>query len=143
VLANHATFASARLARIGDDLPRASAGSAGARDAEEALLVPKLSAPPTGCTRNRLLALRDAAAAAGVAGVRLAHRNFHALTKNGIAQLDSQIGAQIGAALRARAPSRRASAECLAETEEVAEYLTEVLEGRWIEAARARAAESG
>lgn len=65
------------------------------------------------------------------------HRNFRFRAENGFFEFQGQVFAQIGTALRAApAPSAPSSAKEIAETEEVAEDVAEILEHTRIEARR-------
>src|SRR5260370_32543625 len=67
--AQHAAFAFALRARIGDYTARALAGWAGSSDAEEALLIPDLASPVARSAGNRSFAGRRAGSAARVAAL--------------------------------------------------------------------------
>ena len=127
-LAQNPAFAFALRTRIGDYAARALASGTGARNTEEALLIPNLSAASAGAAGDGSFARRCAGATALFAAFMAAHRDFGFGAKDGFFEFQIDIFAQIGAALGAAALAR-ASPKNLAQAKEVAENIAEILDG--------------
>src|ERR1700724_359253 len=102
-LAQQAAFAFTFRAGIGDYAARALASWAGSSDAEEALLIPHLTAPIARPAGDRSFAGRRTIPAARVAGLMAAHTHLLIGAENRLLKFEMQIFAKIGSALRAAA----------------------------------------
>ena len=144
-LTEDAAIAFALRAGIGNDGACSLAGRAGTRDREEALLVTNLAFALAGAAGDWCFAGRRACAVAGFAGFVTADSDLGVRTENCLLEFESQVFAKIGATLRARtAGAAAASGKHVAEAEELAKDLAEILEGIRIEAAAgASGADSG
>src|SRR5580704_16296799 len=140
-LPENAAIALTFRARVGNDGTRALAGWAGARDREEFLLVADLAFTLAGAAADRSFSGRSACSVAGLAGLMAAHRDLSVRPKDCLFKFEGQVFAQIGTALCTRTAAPAAPAAHIAESEELAENFTEVLEGIGIKAT-ARAATS-
>src|SRR5271157_2420651 len=135
-LACDASMTFALVAGMDDQLARALAGAACPRDGEEALLIAHLSAAATSSAIDGRLAGRCAASFALVALFHPADLHLLANTEDGFLEFEGEIFAQIGATLCARAPATASlPAEHVAESEEVAEDVLEIVEYRGVESA--------
>jgi hypothetical protein len=138
-LAQQAAFAFTLRTWIGDYAARALAGWAGSSDAEEALLIPHLTAPIARPATDRSLAGRRTVPAASVAGLMAADIHFLIGAEDRFVKFEMQVFAQIGSALGAAATTS-ALAEHVTKTENVAEDVAEILEDGGIKSGRTRAA---
>src|SRR5271157_278535 len=135
-LARDASMTFALVAGIDNQLARALAGAACPRDGEEALLIAHLSAAATSRAIDGRLAGRCAASFTLVALFHPADLHLLADTEDGFLEFEGEIFAQIGATLCARAPATASlPAEHVAESEEVAEDVLEIVEYRGVESA--------
>jgi hypothetical protein len=137
-----ASGAMARRAGCGDDLARAAALGAGARDGEEALLISQLAAAVAGRAGARPRALGRPRSAAGVARLRAGDLDRGLGALRALLERDLEVVAKVGAAL-GPAAAARAAAEQIAEAENIAktsEDVAEVGEYGWIESSAPAAA---
>lgn len=143
-LAQNPAFALALGAGIGDHASRALAGGASTSDAEETLLIPNLSAALAGAAGGWTFSGGRTGTLTILAGLMAADRDFLFHAKESFLKFESQVFAQISPALHSAAAAS-AAAEHIAESEEFAEDVAEVLEHTGIEsgALRSCAAESG
>src|SRR3989454_6057702 len=125
-LVRHATRAAAPLARVGDDLSRATALRARPRDGEEALLEADLSLAAALRALTRRRARRRAGSVTGLAVLlsRDLDRRFCAARR--FLERDLEVVPQVGAALRSAAPA--AAAKQIPETEDVTKTAEDVFE---------------
>jgi hypothetical protein len=143
-LAQDSAFALALGARVGNHTAGALACRTSASDAEETLLIPDLSAAIAGAAggwtfsggRTRTLTI--------LAGLVAADRDFLFHAEESFLEFEGHVFAEIGAALNPAAAAST-TAEHIAETEELAEDVAEILEHTGIEsgALRSCAAQSG
>jgi hypothetical protein len=131
-LAQQAAFAFTLRAGIGDYAPRALAGWAGSSDAEEALLIPHLTAPIARPAGHRSFAGCRTVPAASVARLVAAYIHLLIGAEDRLLKFEMQVFAKVGSALGAAAAAS-ALAEHVAETENVAEDVAEILEDGGIE----------
>src|ERR1035441_2174806 len=128
-------MASALRAGIDDQFARALAGTAGARNGEESLLITHLPASRAGGAGDGRLARSRAAAFALVALFQPPHLHLLGDAKCGFLKLESDIFAQIGPALCARTAASALPAKHVAKSEEIAEDVVEIVEHRGVESA--------
>ena len=131
-LAQQAAFAFALRTWIGDYAARALASLAGSSDAEEALLIPHLTAPIARPARDRSFAGRRTVTTARIAGFMAAHIHLLIGAEDRLLKFEMQVFAQIGSPLGAAAATS-ALAEQVAKTKNVAENVAEILEDGGIE----------
>jgi hypothetical protein len=141
-LAQHASFAFALRARVGDDAARALAGGAGSRNAEEALLIAHLATSIARPAGNGSFAWRGSASAARVAGFMAADVHVLFGAKHRLVKFQMQVFAQVGSTLSAAAATP-SLAEHVAKTKDVAKNVAEVLEDGRVESRCASAAHAG
>src|SRR5580692_713318 len=134
-LPQHASLAFALGARICDHAARSLASWAGARNAEEALLIAHLSPPGARLAGAGSFTGRGARAATFFAGFVAAHVNLGFGAKECLLEFQRQVFAQIGSALHPAAAPSASAAKGIAETEELAEDFADILETRGVEAA--------
>src|SRR5581483_8878714 len=139
-LANHTPFAVALGAGIGDHAARARARRARPRNGEEPLLISHLPPPAASAARGRLFTLGRAGASASLTALVAANVHLGLHPERRFLEFEAQVFAQVGATLSAIPPAAAARAEQVAETEQVAEDVAEVLEDGGIEPDTARAA---
>ena len=132
-LTQNASFALALRARIGDHAAGALARRTGAGNAEESLLIANLAASRAGAAGGWTFARRRAGAVAFLAGLVAADRDASLFPEERFFEFEREIFAQIGTALHPAATAAAASAEQIAEAEELAEDVAEVLEDGGIE----------
>ena len=122
----HAARTFAGQARLGDDRPGAAALSAGARDGEEPLLIPQLTAALALRAGGRLRPFGRARAVARLTLLLPGDLQRHLGALGRFLERDLQVVAQIGTALRAAAAA--ALPEDVAQPEDVAEAAEDVFE---------------
>ena len=137
-------LALALRAGIGDHAARALARRASTSDAEETLLIPDLSAAVAGTAGGWTFSGGGARTLTILAGLVATDGDFLFHAEESFLKFESQVFAQISPALHSAAAAS-AAAEHIAESEEFAEDVAEVLEHTGIEsgALRSCAAESG
>ena len=135
-LALDAALSLALLARIDDQLARATAGAAGARHREEALLITHLSASAAGGAVDGRLAGGCAASLAVVAGFQAADLHLPGHAEDRFFEFQREVLAHVGAALRLRTPAL-SLAKHVAKPEQVAEDILEIVEDGGVESAAA------
>jgi hypothetical protein len=135
----HAAFAFALRAGIGDHTARALAGWAGSSDAKKALLIPDLASATARPASNWSFAGRRTVSAAPVAGLMAADIHLLLGAEGRFIKFKVQVFAKVGSALGAAATTA-ALAEHIAETEDVAEDVAKILEDGGIESSRTSAA---
>src|SRR6185503_4083171 len=118
LLLNNAGFPFALRARIADHRTRALTARAGARNAEESLLVTDLPAATAGTAGGGSLSLSASRSLAGVAELVPAIRNGLLSAEHGFFEFDGDILAQVGSTL-----STRTAAAATALAEDVVEVL--------------------
>ncbi len=138
-LSQHATFALALGARIGNHAARALTCGASTRHAEEPLLVANLPASSAGPARDRRFAGCRAVAVAVFASGVVPNRNLGFRAEHRLFKFQRDILAQIGTAL-GTAASSRTSTEKISEAEKVAEDFADILKNCGIESTPASAA---
>lgn len=134
-LPDHATFAPAVRARVADYAACAMTRRAGASNTEESLLISNLSAPAAGAATGGSFALGAPRTVTLLAKFMLAVGNLFFYPEGRLFEFDSDVFPQIGATLRSSSSSRTSSAEEVAEPEEFAEDVAEILEDGGIESA--------
>src|SRR5271163_1509535 len=122
-----AALAAAFGAALANNLARALAGGAGARDGEETLLIGELAAAAAGLAGRYTGAFFGAGAVAGFAVFLAGELDFSSDSGGGFLESARHIVAKIGAALRTAAATATAGKNIL-EAEEVAEDVVEILE---------------
>ena len=132
-LTQQAGFAFALGARVGDDAAGTLASWAGAGDAEKALLVADLPAAIAGTAGDWCFAGRGSGTATVVAGFVATNLDLLFSAEDCFLKFEVQVFAEIGSALRTTAAPTRSS-EQVAEAEELAEDVAEILEDCGIEA---------
>src|SRR5450631_1396966 len=137
--AQQPAFAFALRARIGDHTARALAGWTSSSDAEEALLITHLASAVARPAANRSFTGRCAGAAASVAGLMAADVHLLLGAKNRFLKSKMQIFAKVGSAL-GPAATTAALAKRIAEAEDIAKNVAEILENSRIESGRTCAA---
>ena len=128
-------FAFAARARIDNQLARTLANRAGTRNREKSLLITDLSAASAGCAGDGRLARSQPGSVAQVALFVAANLHLFAGAEDGLLEFQCQIFPQIGAPLRARTAPSALLTEGIAETEDVAKDVLEIVEHRGIETA--------
>jgi hypothetical protein len=134
LLLNHPAFTAALGARIGDDATRALAGRASSGNTEEALLISHLTASSAAAASGGRFALRTARTMAGLTIFMPAVSDLSLGAESGFFKFDSDIFAKVRSALRARASPAAATSKDVAEAEELAENVVEILEDGRVEA---------
>jgi hypothetical protein len=143
-LSKDSAFALALGTGIGNHIARALACRAGTSDAEESLLISDLSLAFAGTAGGWTFSGRGTRTLTFLASLMAAYGDFLFHAEESFLKFESQVFAQIGATLNAAA-SASATAKRIAEPEEFAEDVAEILEHTGIEsgALRSCAAESG
>jgi hypothetical protein len=131
-LAQNSAFALTLRAGIGDHASRALACGASTSDAEETLLIPDLSAPLAGTAGSGTFSGGRTRTLTILAGLVAAHRHFLFHAEESFLKFEREVFTKIGAALHSAAPSSP-TAEHIAETEEFAKDVAEILEHAGIE----------
>ena len=117
----------------------------GPRNAEKTLLIANLASPVAGTASRRPFAGSGAGPVAFLACFVAANSNFRFGSEVRFFEFQREILAEVGPALYAIATASTASTEDVAEAEELAEDVAEILEYSWIEscALRSGAAQAG
>src|SRR5947208_6921925 len=120
-LALHAPLAAAFHAAFFDDLARALASWASARDGEESLRITHLPTPAAGRAGNDASSLLRSSAVAGFTEFLARKFDFCRYTGRGLLDVQRHVVAQIGATLRAATStaSPRSAAKQIFEAEEI------------------------
>jgi len=127
-LSQHATFAFALGAGIGNHRTSALAGGTSARDAEKPLLIADLSLPIARTAGDWSLTRRCARTVAVLTSFVAADGNCLFRAEDCFFKLQIDVFAQVGAALSAAAALASTAAEEIAKSEKVSEDVAEVLE---------------
>lgn len=145
LLLDDASFALALRAGITHDRTRTLACWACSGDAEESLLISHLASATASTAGGRSLAISAARAFAGVALLVTAIRNLLLGPEDRFLKFDCDVFAQVSPTLSTRAAAAAAaSAKDVAEAEELAEDVVEILENASVKAAAScRAAYTG
>src|SRR5579871_517485 len=135
----------ALAAGIADDLSGSAAGTAGAADGEEALLINHLAAAVAGWTTGRFAARFGSGSGALGAALHAGYLDLGSQTVDGLFEAEFQVVADVLAALRASAPAAASSgpAEEVAEAEEITQNIAEIGESLGVESRLSGALQPG